>query len=95
LDIDPERRVEVGWEAGAKVARPVVLRVITANRPGILAEVGNTFSKGGINIDEANCRAGDDRAVNLFSFSVTDLSALKIVIRALQKVKGVLSVERV
>ncbi len=95
LDLDPERRVDVGWESGAKVARPVVLRVITANRPGILAEVGNTFSKNGVNIDEANCRAGDDRAVNLFSFSITDLGGLKSLIRALLKLKGVLSVERV
>lgn len=96
LDMDPERRVDVAWESGAKVPRPVCLRVITANRPGILAEVGNTFSKNSINIDEANCRAADDdRAVNLFSFSVTDLGSLKTVIRALQKVKGVLSVERV
>jgi GTP pyrophosphokinase len=95
LDLDPERRVDVRWESGAKVARPVCLRVITANRPGILAEVGNTFSKSSINIDEANCRAGEDRAVNLFSFSITDLGSLKTVIRALQKVKGVLSVERV
>jgi GTP pyrophosphokinase len=95
LEMDPERRVDVSWEAGAKVPRPVCLRVTTANRPGILAEVGSTFSKSNINIDEANCRAGDDRAVNLFSFSVSDLGSLKTVIRALQKVKGVLSVERV
>jgi guanosine-3',5'-bis(diphosphate) 3'-pyrophosphohydrolase len=95
LDLDPERRVDVSWESGAKVARPVCLKVITANRPGILAEVGTTFSQIGLNIEEANCRAGDDRAVNLFTFTITDLGSLKAVIRALQKVKGVLAVERV
>lgn len=95
IDIDPERRVDVAWESGAKVARPVCLKVITANRPGILAEVGTTFSQNGLNIEEANCRAGDDRAVNLFTFTITDLNSLKAVIRALQKVKGVLAVERV
>ena len=78
-----------------KVARPVCLKIITANRPGILAEVGTTFSQSGVNIEEATCRAGDDRAVNLFSFTVTDLTGLKLVIRALQKVSGVLEVERV
>lgn len=96
LDIDPERKLNVSWSSGAKVARPVVLRVITANRPGILAEVGSTFSKCEVNIDEANCRTAEgDRAINLFTFTATDLSSLKNVIRALQKVKGVLSVERV
>ena len=96
LELDPERKVNVEWDAGAKVARSVCLRVITANRPGILAEVGQTFSRCGMNIDEANCRAAEpDRALNLFSFTVADLSSLKNVIRQLQKVKGVLSVERV
>ena len=96
LDIDPERRVAVSWDEGAKMARPVCLRVITANRPGLLAEVGNTFSKCGVNIEEANCRAAEEeRAVNLFTFTITDLGSLKGVMRALQKVKGVLSVERI
>ncbi len=96
LELDPERKVKVEWDAGAKVPRSVCLRVITANRPGILAEVGQTFSKCGVNIEEANCRAAEaDRALNLFSFTTTDLSSLKNVIRQLQKVKGVLSVERV
>ena len=96
LELDPERKVNVEWDAGAKVPRSVCLRVITANRPGILAEVGQTFSKCGVNIEEANCRAAEaDRALNLFSFTTTDLSSLKNVIRQLQKVKGVVSVERV
>ena len=88
--------MKVEWDAGAKVPRSVCLRVITANRPGILAEVGQTFSKCGVNIEEANCRAAEaERALNLFSFTITDLGALKNVIRQLQKVKGVVSVERV
>lgn len=95
MDNDPERKVEVRWQSGARVARPACLRVVTANRPGILAEVGIAFSQSGINIDEANCRTEADRAVNLFSFQVTDLEALKKVTRALQKLKGVLIVERV
>jgi len=49
----------------------------------------------GINISEANCRAGDDgRAVNLFSFVCADLQQLKLVMKALNKVKGVVVVER-
>ena len=68
---------------------------MTANRPGILATVGHTFSEQGINISEANCRAGDDgRAVNVFTFTCSDLNQLKNVMRALQKVQGVVAVER-
>jgi GTP diphosphokinase / guanosine-3',5'-bis(diphosphate) 3'-diphosphatase len=95
FDTDPERRVEITWDSKAKISRSVQLRVVTANRPGILATVGHTFSAQGINISEANCRAGDDgRAVNVFTFNCSDLNQLKNVMRALQKVQGVVAVER-
>jgi len=96
FDTDPERRVEISWDSKAKINRPVQLRVTTANRPGILATVGQTFSGQGINISEANCRAGDDgKAVNVFTFDCSDLGELKKVMRALQKVEGVVAVDRV
>jgi guanosine-3',5'-bis(diphosphate) 3'-pyrophosphohydrolase len=95
FDTDPERRVEISWDTKAKINRAVQLRVVTANRPGILANVGQTFSGQGINISEANCRAGDDgRAVNVFTFVCSDLTQLKSVMRALGKVQGVVAVER-
>ncbi len=95
FDTDPERRVDISWDTKAKINRSVQLRVVTANQPGILANVGQTFSTQGINISEANCRAGDDgRAVNLFTFVCSDLTQLKLVMKALQKVKGVVAVER-
>jgi GTP pyrophosphokinase len=96
FDTDPERRVEISWDSKAKINRPVQLRITTANRPGILATVGQTFSGQGINISEANCRAGEDgRAVNVFTFDCSDLGQLKNVMRALQKVEGVVGVDRV
>jgi len=95
FDTDPERRVDIAWDSKAKINRSVQLRVVTANRPGILATVGHTFSDLGINISEANCRAGDDgKAVNVFTFVCADLNQLKVVTKALQKVKGVVAVER-
>jgi len=95
FDTDPERRVEITWDSKARINRSVQLRVVTANQPGILANVGQTFMAQGINISEANCRAGDDgRAVNLFSFVCADLEQLKKVMKALTKVKGVVAVER-
>jgi GTP pyrophosphokinase len=95
FDTDPERRVEITWDSKARINRSVQLRVVTANLPGILANVGQTFMTQGINISEANCRASDDgRAVNLFSFVCEDLQQLKAVMKALAKVKGVVGVER-
>ena len=97
LDLDPERRIEVSLgRARPRSTARCRCRVTTANRPGILATVGQTFSEQGINISEANCRAGDDgRAVNMFTFDCSDLAQLKNVMRALQKVEGVVGVDRV
>ncbi len=96
FDTDPERRIDVQWDARAKINRPVQLKVMTTNKPGILATVSQTFSAQRINITEANCRSGDDgRACNIFTFHVNELSQLKNVMRALGKVNGVVEVVRV
>ena len=96
FDTDPERRIDVSWDSRAKINRPVQLKVTTANKPGILATVSQTFSAQKINISEANCRASDDgRACNVFTFHVSDLIQLKNVMKALTKVNGVVDVERV
>ncbi len=96
FEADPDRRVEISWDPKAKINRPVKLTVITANRPGILATVGQTFHGLGINISEATCRAGDDgRATNTFTFLCSDLTQLKDVMRELAKIDGVVEVERV
>jgi GTP diphosphokinase / guanosine-3',5'-bis(diphosphate) 3'-diphosphatase len=93
---DPDRRIEVSWDSRAKINRPVQLKVTTANTPGILATVSQTFSAQKINISEANCRASDDgRACNVFTFQVNDLTQLKNIMKALTKVSGVVAVERV
>ncbi|HWA78202.1 MAG TPA: bifunctional (p)ppGpp synthetase/guanosine-3',5'-bis(diphosphate) 3'-pyrophosphohydrolase [Polyangiaceae bacterium] len=96
FDTDPERRIDVTWDNKAKINRPVQICVTTANKPGILAVVSQTFSAQSINISEANCRAGDDgRARNVFTFHCSDLSQLKNVMKALSKVNGVVEVSRI
>jgi GTP diphosphokinase / guanosine-3',5'-bis(diphosphate) 3'-diphosphatase len=95
LDQDPERRVEVEWDGRFKQPRPVSIQIVTADKPGLLASISQSFNDLGINISQANCRSVDDnKAVNTFQFSVNDLEQLKTVIRALQKINGVYSVSR-
>ncbi|HEY5959508.1 MAG TPA: ACT domain-containing protein, partial [Polyangiaceae bacterium] len=96
FDMDPDRRIEVSWDAKAKMNRPVQLRVMTSTSPGILAVISQVFSAQRLNISEANCRAGDDgRACNTFTFSVSDLDQLRNLMRDIKKITGVLEVERV
>ena len=96
LATDPERRVDVAWDVRGDYKRAVTLRVLTADRPGLLADMSNIFSKKGVNISQANCRVtGDDRAVNTFEVTISDLKQLTDVMRTIENLNGVYSVERV
>jgi guanosine-3',5'-bis(diphosphate) 3'-pyrophosphohydrolase len=96
LATDPERRVDVTWDVRGDFKRPVTLRVLTADRPGLLADISNAFSKRGVNISQANCRAtGDDRAVNTFEVTISDLKQLTELMQSIESLHGVYSVERI
>ena len=84
------------WDVKGEFKRPVTVRVLTADRPGVLADISQTFGAAGVNISQANCRStGDDRAVNTFEVAITDLKQLKSVMQQIERLKGVFSVERV
>jgi GTP pyrophosphokinase len=96
LDLDPERRIEVEWDGKFKGSHPVAIQVLCADKPGLLAHISQSFSDSGVNITQAHCRATEDgRAVNTFHANVSDLEQLKQVIRALSRISGVYSVDRV
>src|SRR5919197_423685 len=96
LATDPERRVEVSWDVRGDFKRPVTLRVLTADRPGLLADISNAFSKRGVNISQANCRAtGDDRAVNTFEVTISDLKQLTELRQSIESLHGVYPAERI
>jgi guanosine-3',5'-bis(diphosphate) 3'-pyrophosphohydrolase len=93
--IDPERRVDVSWDVKGDFRRPVSLRVVTIDRPGLLAKISQIFSEAGINISQATVRTADDRALHDFEVTVEDLKQLKELIRSLERIDGVHSVQRV
>jgi GTP pyrophosphokinase len=97
LGIDPERRVDVAWDVKGDFRRPVSLRVVTTDRPGILAKISQTFSEAGVNISQASCRTmtPGERAVNDFEVTIGDLTELKALMRSIERIDGVQSVERV
>jgi GTP diphosphokinase / guanosine-3',5'-bis(diphosphate) 3'-diphosphatase len=97
LEMDPLRRVDVSWDVkAADVKRPVSIRVVTDDRPGVLAEISKTISDAGMNISQATCRTtGLGRAVNTFEMAIGDLKQLRSVMRAIEVIEGVVTVERV
>jgi GTP pyrophosphokinase len=96
LASDPERRVDVSWERSPDVMHQAKMKVITINRPGILANLTKTISNIGVNIAEANIRStSDEKAINIFTVEIVDRAQLEQVMRGLEGIKGVISVQKI
>jgi GTP pyrophosphokinase len=95
FQMDPERRVAVTWKGEPGELRSVRVRLVSEDRPGLLAEVTNKISAQGINIGGGKIVThGDNRATQTFDLSVRDRKHLDTIIKQISKIKGVLSVER-
>lgn len=98
--LEPERLVTVSWAqkrgGGDLPSRhSVSVRVYCTDKPGLLANISQSFSDSGVNITQAHCLTTDDRrAVNTFEVLVNDLDQLKAAMRKIQQIKGVYRVER-
>jgi guanosine-3',5'-bis(diphosphate) 3'-pyrophosphohydrolase len=95
MELDAARKVNVAWSSNARMDLPVDIRVTTNDRQGILALVSGVFTDHKLSIREANCRSETDRAVNVFHVHVTDVKQLRTVMRDIEKLTGVMAVERI
>ena len=94
--MDRDRRIDVQWDDEAVSARPIKVRVTSVDQPGILAKITKSISTAGINIGAATITTGEGAsAVQTFELWVPDLTSLDSVMKQIQRVKGVRSVERV
>ena len=95
LELDPARSIEVTWEAGTKAAHPVKIRVVCADKPGLLADISRTITMAEVDIRRASVTTTrDKRAICNFEVSVNDAGHLASLIKSIEKVKGVQTVER-
>ena len=95
LELDPARSIEVTWEAGTKAAHPVKIRVVCADKPGLLADISRTITMAEADIRRASVTTTrDKRAICNFEVSVSDAGHLASLIKSIEKVKGVQTVER-
>ena len=96
LETDPERRIEVSWNLQKGATRPVKIRVYSLDQKGILAATTKVITKCESNILRASAYSTNDgRGVLNFEVDVQDVQHLNRVMEAIQKVKGVLQVERI
>jgi len=92
---DPARAIEVSWEEGSKAAHPVKLRVICADKPGLLADISRTITASDVDIRRAVVMTTrDQRAICDFEVAVNDAHHLASLIKSIERVKNVFSVER-
>jgi GTP pyrophosphokinase len=95
FELDPERRIDVQWDAEKAIPRKVSIRITSRDRAGILAKITNAISAAGINISAVKVNVDEkDRAVQSYELWVSDTKTLNAVMKELSRVKGVLSVDR-
>lgn len=95
LDSDPERRVEVNWDAGTGEILTVRIRVLCVDEPGLLAAISRSISAEKVNIQKATIRSIPDRkASGTFEIQVEGTAQLNAVIKSIEKLEGVISVGR-
>ncbi len=95
LEVDPARAIEVSWEEGTKAVHPVKLRVVCADKPGLLADISRTITTSDVDIRRASVTTTrDKRAICNFEVSVNNAGHLASLIKSIGKVRGVQSVER-
>ncbi len=97
--LERERQIAVSWANDTEVPdsarRPVSIRVYCTDKPGLLANISQSFSAAGVNISEAQCVTTDDRrAVNTFEVLVNNRDQLTRAMKNIEKIKGVYKVER-
>ncbi len=96
---DQLRKVDVSWNKGvegASAERTVRLRVVSQDVPGLLKAMSEAFAVHSINIHNAQIRTTKDKkAISIFDVGVKDTSQLTQVLLDLQKIKGIIGVNRI
>jgi guanosine-3',5'-bis(diphosphate) 3'-pyrophosphohydrolase len=93
---DPRRCVEAGWSLDGDTAFPTRIRVYSADKKGMLADISSAISGYEINITGAQIKTtSDGNAESTFDIEIGNLKQLKKVINSLQRIEGVMKVERI
>ncbi|HEY5659068.1 MAG TPA: TGS domain-containing protein, partial [Myxococcota bacterium] len=96
FELDPARRIDVEWEPEAEDQRRVRMRVRSEDSPGLLASITKSIAARGINIGAARVTTSrDHRAELTFDVFVGNVDTLNSVMKEIERIKGVIRVERV
>jgi len=93
---DEQRKIDVTWEPNKNYTYPVKLKIIGDDRKGLLSDISSTMASNKVNIVGAHAMTNQDKtASGIYEVEVGNMSKLQKVIKSIQKIKGVKSVERI
>ncbi|CUS39923.1 RelA/SpoT family protein [Candidatus Nitrospira nitrificans] len=95
LDYDRERLVDVEWDTATSSQHAVKIAVIAEDKTGVLANVSSAIAECEANISRAEIITREDRKAELdFVVEIADTSHLNRVLKAVERVKGVITARR-
>lgn len=95
LNTDPERLVEVSWQASKEDIYLAKIRVTSVERKGVLSDISAILTQKDANIIEAQVKTTvDKKGIALFTIEVEDYNQLQDIMGAIKRVKNILIVER-
>ncbi len=93
--LDAERIVDVNWDVRQKHAYPVHIKVVCADRKGVITEVSSVITSYDVNISYAQVETTDMIANCEFVIDVYDTQQLNAIFSAIRQLKIVRSIERI
>jgi len=95
LNLDPDRKFELEWDPGRKKFFKAGIKVVTVDKPGMLAEITKVISNSNANISDARVQMHrDQKATIYFEVSLADLHHLHQLMMKIEALDGVLIAER-
>ncbi len=91
---DEERIIPVEWKSEAGQMFEVVVEISGKDRPDLLRDITDVFSKARINVQRASIVTVRDQVRNRFRIQVSDLDQLESTMVQLRKLKGISTVLR-
>lgn len=96
LDYDRARLVEVEWDTATPGQHAVKIAVIAVDKTGVLANVSSAIAGCHANISRAEIITREDRKAELdFVVEITDTAHLNRVLKAIERVDGVITTRRI
>jgi GTP pyrophosphokinase len=98
LMVNPERLIDVEWmksDAQHASAYPVTVRLVTEDRPGMVADVTQAIAGVGTNIRDIRASLDEEgRGQLVLTAEIFDMKHLEKMTGALKSIRGVIDVER-